>query len=81
MKFDRYSTEIGLPVTIIIFFLTLFLDKKLFYAVVAASIFYVGLHAVHYFKNRLEYSKETLAEITRQNELLAELIRMGRNEK
>ncbi len=81
MKFDRYSTEMGLLVTIIIFFLTLFLDKKLFYAVVAASIFYVGIHAVNYFKNRLEYSKETLAEISRQNELLLELIRMERNEK
>jgi len=33
------------------------------------------------FKNRLEYSKETLAEISRQNELLTELIRERRNEK
>ncbi len=81
MKFDKYSTAMGLPMTIIIFILTLFLDKKLFYAVVAASIFYVGLHAVHYFQNRLEYSKETLVEISRQNELLTELIRERRNEK
>lgn len=81
MKFDKYSTAMGLPMTIIIFILTLFLDKKLFYAVVAASIFYVGLHAVHYFKNRLEYSKETLAEISRQNELLTELMRARGNEK
>ena len=75
MKFDKYSTAMGLSMTIIIFILTLFLDKKLFYAVVAASIFYVGIHSVYYFKNRLEYSKETLAEISRQNELLTELIR------
>ncbi len=81
MKSDRYSTEMGVPVTIIIFFLTFLLDEKLFYPVAAASIFYVGLHTVLYFKNRLEYSKETLAEITRQNELLAELIRMSKNER
>ncbi len=81
MKFEKYSTEMGLPITIIIFVLTLFIDKKLFYAVVAASIFYVGLHAVHYFQNSLEYSKETISEISRQNELLIELIRARKNEK
>lgn len=80
MKFDRYSTEMGLPVTIIIFVLTLFINQ-LFYAVAAAGILFTGINAVHYFKNRLEYSKETLAEISRQNELLTELIRERRNEK
>ncbi len=80
MKFEKYSTEMGLPITIIIFVLTLF-TNQLFYAVVAASIFYVGLHAVYYFKNSLEYSKETLSEISRQNELLTELIRARKNEK
>lgn len=80
MKFDKYSTEMGLPITIIIFVLTLFINQ-LFYAVAAAGILFIGIHAVHYFKNRLEYSKETLAEISRQNELLTELIRARRNEK
>lgn len=79
-KPGRYSIDMGLPITIIIFILTLIFNQ-LFYAVAAAGILYVGIHAVHYFKNRLEYSKETLAEISRQNELLTELIRMGRNEK
>ncbi len=78
-KSDRYI-DIGLPITIIVFIITLFINH-LFYAVGAAGILYVGIHTVHYFKNRLEYSKETLAEISRQNELLTELIRMGRNEK
>ncbi len=81
MKFDKYSTEMGLPMAFIIFVLTLLFDKKLFYAVTASSIFYAGIHAVYYFKNRLEYSKETLAETSRQNELLTELIRMGRKEQ
>lgn len=79
-KFDTNSIDMGLPITIIIFIVTLFFNQ-LFYAIAAAGILYVGVHAVHYFKNRLEYSKETLAEISRQNELLLELIRMGRNEK
>lgn len=77
-KFDKNSIDMGLPVTIIIFIITLFIHQ-LFYAVAAAGILYVGIHAVHYFKNRLEYSKESLAEISRQNELLLDLIRMGRN--
>ncbi len=79
-KLDKSSLDMGLPITIIIFIVTLFFNQ-LFYAIAAAGILYVGVHAVHYFKNRLEYSKETLAEISRQNELLLELIRMGRNEK
>ncbi|MCX9011464.1 MAG: hypothetical protein OIN66_10120 [Candidatus Methanoperedens sp.] len=79
-KFDRYSIDMGLPVTVIIFVLSLF-AKEMFYAVAAAGIFYVGIHAVHYFKNRLEYSKEILAEISRQNELLLELIRASRDRK
>lgn len=78
-KSDRYI-DMGLPITIVVFIITLFINQ-LFYAVAAAGILYVGIHAVDYFKNRLEYSKETLAEISRQNELLLELIRMGRNEK
>ena len=79
-KLDRYSINLGLPITIIIFIITLFINQ-LFYAIAAAGVLYVGIHAVHYFKNRLEYSKETLAEISRQNELLTELIRERRNEK
>lgn len=79
-KLDRYSIDLGLPITIIIFIITLFINQ-LFYAIAAAGVLYVGIHAVHYFKNRLEYSKETLAEISRQNELLTELIRERRNEK
>lgn len=79
-KLDRSSIDMGLPITIIIFIITLFISQ-LFYAVASAGILYVGIHAVYYFKSMLEYSKETLAEITRQNELLTELIRMGRNEK
>lgn len=79
-KFDRYSIDMGLPVTIMIFVLGLFV-RELFYAVAAAGIFYVGIHAVHYFKNRLEYSKEILAETSRQNELLFELIRASRDKK
>ncbi len=78
-KPDRYI-NMGMPITIVIFIITLFINQ-LFYAVAAAGILYVGIHAVNYFKNRLEYSKETLAEISRRNELLTELIRMGRNEK
>ncbi|VVB87588.1 Uncharacterised protein [uncultured archaeon] len=81
MKLDKYSTEMGLPMAFMIFVLTLLFDKKLFYAVTAASIFYAGIHAVYYFKIRLEYSKATLSEITRQNEILAELIKDGRNKK
>ncbi|SNQ61423.1 hypothetical protein [Candidatus Methanoperedens nitratireducens] len=77
-KLDKSSIDMGLPITIIIFIITLFVNK-LFYAVAAAGVLYVGVHAVHYFKNRLEYSKETLAEISRQNELLLEIIRMERN--
>ena len=79
-KLDRYPIDLGLPITIIIFIITLFINQ-LFYAIAAAGVLYVGIHAVHYFKNRLEYSKETLAEISRQNELLTELIRERRNEK
>ena len=79
-KLDRYSIDRGLPITIIIFIITLFINQ-LFYAIAAAGVLYVGIHSVHYFKNRLEYSKETLAEISRQNELLTELIRERRNEK
>lgn len=79
-KLSRYSIDMGLPITIIIFILTLFINQ-LFYAVAAAGILYVGIHAIYYFKNRLEYSKETLTEISRQNELLTELIRERRNEK
>ncbi|MBE0427948.1 MAG: hypothetical protein IBX72_15045 [Nitrospirae bacterium] len=82
-KFDRNSIDMGLPIIIIIiiiFIITLFINQ-LFYAIAAAGILYVGIHAVHYFKNRLEYSKKTLAEISRQNELLLELIRRRRNEK
>lgn len=79
-KFNRYSIDMGLPVTVMIFVLSLF-AKEVFYAIAAAGIFYVGIHAVHYFKNRLEYSKEILAEISRQNELLLELIRESRDKK
>lgn len=79
-KLGRYSIDMGLPITIIIFILTLFINQ-LFYAIAAAGVLYVGIHAVHYFKNMLEYSKETLAEISRQNELLTELIRERRTEK
>lgn len=39
MKFDKYSTEMGLPITIIIFVLTLFINQ-LFYAVAAAGILF-----------------------------------------
>ncbi|MDW7728170.1 MAG: hypothetical protein SCH70_13905 [Candidatus Methanoperedens sp.] len=80
-KFDRNSIDMGLPIIIIIIFIITLFINQLFYAIAAAGILYVGIHAVHYFKNRLEYSKKTLAEISRQNELLLELIRRGRNEK
>ncbi len=78
--FEKYSTQMGLPITIIIFIASL-IASQLFYAVAASGIFYVGLHAIYYFKNRLEYSKAGLAEIRRQNELLTELINSRNGQK
>ncbi len=66
-KLGRYSIDMGLPITIIIFIITLFINQ-LFYAIAAAGVLYAGINAVHYFKNRIEYSMETLAEISRQND-------------